>query len=573
MKKILQLVALVFITNSFAQSNSNNFDWSFNIGSGSNNVQKLHYNSNGDLLFLAVVNGQGTFGGVTVASTKIGGNPGATTFIGKRTQAGVKTVVLKIAGSYPLAGIDDFVIDSNDNIIVSGYAVGYSATDNYNFGNGVLLYGNGNYVAKFSPTGVCQWAKLVNYGIPSLTFYVNATIALGVLPTNEIYFAGKSNEGNKPFWLMKIDTNGNEVWHKEWILPTLSSVSLFTSKSGNFFDNTGKAYFILYNYATSPNLTLDGVTLTAPAGTHPVVSSLLTINNDGTNGTFSTYRGGLTDLAVERATGNAILQWNQFSANPAPFNNIPASQTNGYNGFVGMDSSRNFLGCTTDFYTAQASTLSGIIPLGNLKFVGSDIIYAGIPITAGTQSYTSTNKTFVWRFYENFTIAKYVAHPDLRGSTPVANIIPLIAQFGNKIAVTGSYLKADNPTITINGTTLTACENDLTFSTTFPAYAPTTKDVFISQLTIGNSLSLIDNEIAKFKIYPNPSSRNINLSFENNLEKANLKIISILGQTVLEKQNISGNNISLDVSGLSNGTYVVQLQEGSSISTSKFIKQ
>jgi alpha-tubulin suppressor-like RCC1 family protein len=78
---------------------------------------------------------------------------------------------------------------------------------------------------------------------------------------------------------------------------------------------------------------------------------------------------------------------------------------------------------------------------------------------------------------------------------------------------------------------------------------------------------------SEFRIYPNPSSSLINVSFENNLEKANLKIISILGQTVLEKQNISGNNLSLDVSGLSNGTYVVQVKDGSSIGTSKFTKQ
>lgn len=572
MKKLVQLLALVFIIAGFAQSNSNNFDWSFNIGGGSNNVQKLHYNSSGDLLFLAVVTGQGTFGGTPLPSTNLGGIPGGTTFIGKRTQAGVKSVVLKISGSYPLAGIDDFVVDSNDNIIVSGIAVGYSATDNYNFGNGVLLYGNGNYVAKFSPNGVCQWAKLINYNLPSLTYNVNATIALGVLPTNEIYFAGRSNEGNKPFWLIKINTNGSEVWHKQWILPALSSVSLFTSKSGNFFDNTGKTYFVLYNFVNGPTLTLDGAALTAPAGTHPVVSSLLEINNDGTNGLFSTYRGGLTDLAVERATGNVILRWNQFSSNPAPFNSIPAAQTNAYSGFVGMDKTRNFLGCTTDFYTSQ-TTLSGIIPLGNLKFVGSDIIFAGIPITAGTQSYNSPNKTFVWRLYENFNLTKYVAHPDLLGSSPVANIIPLIAQFGNKIAVTGSYLKADNPTITINGTTLTACENDLTFSTTFPAYAPSTKDVFISQLTISSSLSTSNFENLKISLFPNPTSNKLNINFDRNLENANIKIISILGQMVLEKQNIYGNNISADVSSLSNGTYVVQLQEGNSLSTSKFIKQ
>lgn len=77
---------------------------------------------------------------------------------------------------------------------------------------------------------------------------------------------------------------------------------------------------------------------------------------------------------------------------------------------------------------------------------------------------------------------------------------------------------------------------------------------------------------SEFRIYPNPSSSQINVSFENNLEKVNLKVISILGQTVLEKQNISGTNLSLDVSGLSNGTYIIQVKNNNSIRISKFIK-
>jgi hypothetical protein len=79
--------------------------------------------------------------------------------------------------------------------------------------------------------------------------------------------------------------------------------------------------------------------------------------------------------------------------------------------------------------------------------------------------------------------------------------------------------------------------------------------------------------IYKNLVYPNPANNEINLSFENNLENANLKIISILGQTVLEKQNISGNNFSVDVSGLTNGTYIIHVNNNNSISTSRFIKQ
>ena len=87
------------------------------------------------------------------------------------------------------------------------------------------------------------------------------------------------------------------------------------------------------------------------------------------------------------------------------------------------------------------------------------------------------------------------------------------------------------------------------------------------------SLKVSENIFSKLKVFPNPTSSQINLSFQNNLEKANLKITSILGQTVLEKQNVSGTTLSLDVSGLSMGTYIIQVKDSNFISTSKFIKQ
>jgi Secretion system C-terminal sorting domain len=86
-------------------------------------------------------------------------------------------------------------------------------------------------------------------------------------------------------------------------------------------------------------------------------------------------------------------------------------------------------------------------------------------------------------------------------------------------------------------------------------------------------LSTQENTLNKFSIYPNPTASNINLSFENNLENATLKITSIFGQTVLEKQNLSGNNFNLDVSNLAAGIYVALVNDGKSVTNSKFIKQ
>ena len=76
-----------------------------------------------------------------------------------------------------------------------------------------------------------------------------------------------------------------------------------------------------------------------------------------------------------------------------------------------------------------------------------------------------------------------------------------------------------------------------------------------------------------FKLYPNPTSSQIRLSFENNLENANLKIVSLLGQTVLEKQNLSGNNLNFDVSNLAKGMYVITINDGVLVTNTKFVKE
>ena len=146
-----------------------------------------------------------------------------------------------------------------------------------------------------------------------------------------------------------------------------------------------------------------------------------------------------------------------------------------------------------------------------------------------------------------------------------------MARYNNKLAVSGSYSLANNPTISINGTTLTSCGNDPNFATLYPIFATSQGDVFISQLTVSNSLSVAENRVSRFKIFPNPASNSINLSFEKNLEKANLKVISILGQTIFEKQNLSGNNFSFDVSNVSKGVYILEIKEGNSITNSKFL--
>ncbi|MBC7494814.1 MAG: T9SS type A sorting domain-containing protein [Flavobacterium sp.] len=97
---------------------------------------------------------------------------------------------------------------------------------------------------------------------------------------------------------------------------------------------------------------------------------------------------------------------------------------------------------------------------------------------------------------------------------------------------------------------------------------------YMVKLAQPGTLNMEDfNELNKIVTFPNPTSSQINFSFNDNLENASLKITSLLGQTVLEKQNLSGNNLSFDVSDLATGMYVVTINNGGLVSNSKFIKE
>ncbi|WP_124019407.1 T9SS type A sorting domain-containing protein [Flavobacterium hydrophilum] len=561
MKKTLLFILLCLGSILTAQNNASDFDWAFNTGGGYNTTKRIQYNSQGDLLCMVNIGNKTTFGSTSMQGQGFSVFPGNVTFIGKRTQAGVKTVLVKALSSNSyVANFDDFALDSNDNIIVSGTV--FNAATPYNFGNGVTLLGKGYFVAKYNSNGECQWAKLFTLNVATISS-TNVPIALGVLPNNDIYFAARSSNGNQPFWLLRLDSNGTEIWHKEWILPSSNYIKITTSKNNCFFDNTGKAYFYISNL-NSEVITVDGVPLTIPAGTHPAAAHILAIDGNGANGTFSSHRGGIGDLAVEKATGNVLVKWSQYNANPAPFNTVNHTN-NVYQGIVALDANRNYLNSTTNPVLDQAD-IDAIFPLGNLKFVGMKLMMPGNSITAGTQTFTATKYTPAWKFFDSFVMSKFVAHPELNEYSTA--VYPFIAAYNNKLAVSGSYSLTNNATVNVNGTTLTSCENDLTFATTYPAFASLAGDLFISQLTNGTSLGIDKNDITEsISVFPNPANSNFNIQIDENLIGAKAIVYNLRGQKI--KAFIL--NSTLTNQTLTKGLYLIQIEKKGTITTKKLI--
>jgi len=81
-----------------------------------------------------------------------------------------------------------------------------------------------------------------------------------------------------------------------------------------------------------------------------------------------------------------------------------------------------------------------------------------------------------------------------------------------------------------------------------------------------------------FSIYPNPANNKLNIQFNQSISGDNLQlsIIDMLGRTVSKQQELSietYNNTSIDVSSLDKGTYFINLTNGNSTITKKFIKE
>lgn len=88
-------------------------------------------------------------------------------------------------------------------------------------------------------------------------------------------------------------------------------------------------------------------------------------------------------------------------------------------------------------------------------------------------------------------------------------------------------------------------------------------------LISGGTTSVVENNQLDFKIYPNPTSTQINLLFDK-IEFKTIQLIDVLGSVVLTQQS-SSNNFQLDVSKYPKGIYFVKVSSKNSSSTMKVI--
>ena len=74
-------------------------------------------------------------------------------------------------------------------------------------------------------------------------------------------------------------------------------------------------------------------------------------------------------------------------------------------------------------------------------------------------------------------------------------------------------------------------------------------------------------------VYPNPTYNKLAVISQLSLVNASLKLINLTGQTIIEKQNHSGNQFTLDLSTQAAGIYFVEVQQSGAVWRGKVVKE
>jgi Secretion system C-terminal sorting domain len=120
-------------------------------------------------------------------------------------------------------------------------------------------------------------------------------------------------------------------------------------------------------------------------------------------------------------------------------------------------------------------------------------------------------------------------------------------------------------------TTGAAPINPLTwFQFKFDVSAASPGTVYIDNVYFSKTaLGVNDFEISKINMYPNPAKNELNIDSASDIE--NVSIFNLLGQEVISK-SINNKSVSLNISDLQSGVYIVKTSIENKTSTSKFIK-
>lgn len=469
------------------------------------------------------------------------------------------TLWTKYYGGGGTKGFSKLHEENNGNITMIG--------SSYVFGSGSL----DNYIVKINPLGDTLWTKAIGNSLYNAT---TSSIRLNDGSFVILSFTDSSGIGSNDSGLIKIDSTGNMLWNKYY--------------EGGVGFNTGAMSDLML--MSDGGFIMCGSTFTYGAGDYDTylirtdsLGNFLWAKTFGGNlgeggnslikcsdgiiiasGTKSFGQGG-ADIMLLKLDFNGNIIWAKTYGTNIDEYASRIKQTSD-NGFV-------IVGGGPHVTTSgnRESFLMKIDSLGNFlwakKYGASscheDIssinitIDGGFVLSGNTCSYSGAS----------FNYRTYIVKTDSNGNSGCnEQNISLITQDITSLLIVGSHTPNvyTDSTLVANPTqTIVRNDGDNLISNT------------LCYSVVG--VEEIEANANNIKIYPTPSSNQLNIEYEHyNSETIQLEVQNLLGQTVYSetlKTNIGKQTKMLDISSLNNGVYFILLKNKTNTSTAKFVKQ
>jgi hypothetical protein len=463
------------------------------------------------------------------------------------------TLWTKYYGGGGSKGLGGFYEDSSGNILILG------ATYGFGMGNEDI------YLIKTNDIGDTIWTKTIgnsfrNIITNSIKLVNESTLLLGL--TDSIPGLDRND-----YVLIKIDSLGNIVWNKCYeggFYPgslggfiQLNDGSLIMSGSTQSY-GAGDYDALIIKTDSLGNL-IWTKTVGGSLG-ESLQRSVLLNNGIVLSGVTKSFGAGGYDLLVTKMDYNGNVIWAKSYG----------TSTDEYGGHISSTNDGGFIisgvqGLLTG--SSQDILLTKIDSLGNIQWAKK---YGGTDVDLGGGGFqTSDGGFFLFGTRFSASVGSYIGYIIKTDANGISGCneqnISLITQDITSLLVVGNH----TPNVYTDSTlvvkpTQTIVRND--------------GDNLISNTLCYSVVGVEENEANnKIDIYPNPSTNEITLAFEQTYsENTKITIQNVLGQTVYSEsfKSNTGNQLkTLDISNLQNGVYFIQLKNQNKIYSTKFIKQ
>jgi hypothetical protein len=281
-----------------------------------------------------------------------------------------------------------------------------------------------------------------------------------------------------------------------------------------------------------------------------VLAPELTFNNNMTQAYCGANNLYFSVSAID-AGASPVYQW-KVNGNNVGTNSISYTS----NTFVNGDVLSCYLTSSATCLTNPNANVSAVLNITTPSVLSVSIAASETTICAGTSitlTATGVNITGQYPFYRWFLNGVGIGGQPTGTGGGTSGPVIMVTPATNGDVYTCNLSDGGNTCHTGNGLDGSANSNSV-------------------MITIQNPCTLANNDFSKedFSIYPNPVNDILNISSQSDISF--VEIFNVLGQSVFN-QTSNQNNVSIDVSSLSNATYFVKIYSGESYKIQKIVKQ